>query len=172
MKQKPGNDRPLPIVAPKRPKTTRRAHSMKSHSPPSPFATEDHGRLHMEDRYSRQANPQSLAECEIRFTGAHKHLVRVSLTHGRSGMTQAQLAAAVGRISPSCIIEGSQGAWTSWNSALLAGAMGRTPIFAGVLALLPTSSQFSRRYVWTRGGRYSNPKRLSQACRTWRELNN
>lgn len=75
------------------------------------------------------------------FTGAHKHLVEV-LTEARkeSGMTQAQLAAAVGKDqSFISIIEGSQRRVDVLEFVALARAMGMNPVelFAKVSARLP-----------------------------------
>lgn len=76
------------------------------------------------------------------FSGAHKHLVEV-LTEARreSGMTQAQLAAAVGKDqSFISIIEGSQRRVDVLEFCALVRAMGADPadIFARVLARLPS----------------------------------
>jgi len=75
------------------------------------------------------------------FTGAHKHLVEV-LTEARkkSGMTQAQLAAAVGKDqSFISIIEGSQRRVDVLEFVALARALGINPVelFATVAESLP-----------------------------------
>jgi transcriptional regulator with XRE-family HTH domain len=75
------------------------------------------------------------------FTGAHKHLVDVLVEARKvSGMTQAQLAAAVGKDqSFISIIEGSQRRVDVLEFCALARAMGYDPkaLFASVVAKLP-----------------------------------
>lgn len=76
------------------------------------------------------------------FTGAHKHLVEVLVdARKNAGMTQAQLAAAVGKDqSFISIIEGSQRRVDVLEFCALVRAMGGDPaeIFARVLARLPS----------------------------------
>lgn len=75
------------------------------------------------------------------FSGAHKHLVNVLIEARReSGMTQAQLATAVGKDqSFISIIEGSQRRVDVLEFVALARAMGMNPLelFAKVSANLP-----------------------------------
>lgn len=75
------------------------------------------------------------------FSGAHKHLVNVLIEARReSGMTQAQLAAAVGKDqSFISIIEGSQRRVDVLEFCKLARAMGQDPtvMFGRLAAILP-----------------------------------
>jgi transcriptional regulator with XRE-family HTH domain len=76
------------------------------------------------------------------FTGAHKHLVAVLVeARKEAGMTQAQLAAAVGKNqSFISIIEGSQRRVDVLEFCALARAMNRDPVdmMAELVARLPT----------------------------------
>ena len=75
------------------------------------------------------------------FTGAHKHLVQVLVDARKdAGMTQAQLATAVGKDqSFISIIEGSQRRVDVLEFCALARAMGRDPrdLFDQVVGQLP-----------------------------------
>jgi len=75
------------------------------------------------------------------FTGAHKHLVQVLVdARKEAGMTQAQLAAAVGKDqSFISIIEGSQRRVDVLEFCALARAMGFDPqkLFGELVARLP-----------------------------------
>ena len=75
------------------------------------------------------------------FTGSHKHLVDVLIeARKQAGMTQAQLAAAVGKDqSFISIIEGSQRRVDVLEFCALARAMGADPtrLFQEVLVRLP-----------------------------------
>jgi transcriptional regulator with XRE-family HTH domain len=77
------------------------------------------------------------------FTGAHKHLVQVLVdARKEAGMTQAQLAAAVGKDqSFISIIEGGQRRVDVIEFCALARAMGHDPqdLFAKLAKALPVT---------------------------------